>query len=219
MSIGTDTTLKFIIIGEANVGKTSILNRFIQNEYNEAINMTIGVNFNTKIVAVQHGGKEHLIRLQIWDSAGQERFNAIVGTFFRNTHGAVVVYDAGNMESYQRALLHWIPEVRKVEPDVPIVLVANKIDMYSDSDQAGIAPNLEDMEKLGNIYFKECSAKSNINTEVIFCYLASVVLLQRKDWTCCDPKSIKLIEPTNDSRGTGFQGSGTVDANMISRYC
>lgn len=88
---------KVVLIGDCNVGKTSLLLRFSDNIFNENPFSTIGVDFKIKTLKVD----DKIIKMQIWDTAGQERYRSISQAYFRNTHGCIAVYDITNRESFE----------------------------------------------------------------------------------------------------------------------
>lgn len=117
---------KVVIAGDGNVGKTSLIRRYCEGKFDESRIMTLGVDFQTKIVSV--GGK--LIKLSIWDVAGQDRFVSFRDTFYRGAHAAALVYDVTSPATFFN-LTHWHDEIQSVVPNVPVVVIGNKIDLYS----------------------------------------------------------------------------------------
>uniref|UniRef100_A0A8D3BL79 Si:dkey-16l2.16 n=1 Tax=Scophthalmus maximus TaxID=52904 RepID=A0A8D3BL79_SCOMX len=97
---------KLLIIGDSNVGKSSLLLRFADNSFSGSYITTIGVDF--KIRTVDMEGER--VKLQIWDTAGQERFRTITSTYYRNTHGVIIVYDVTNPESFVN-VKRWLNEI------------------------------------------------------------------------------------------------------------
>merc|ERR1712183_340065 len=87
---------KFIIVGDSNVGKSCLMMRFCDNKYKQDNDPTIGVEFGSRTLTVN----EKLLRLQIWDTAGQESFRSITRSYFRGAIGCVLVYDISNRDSY-----------------------------------------------------------------------------------------------------------------------
>lgn len=122
--------VKILVLGQANVGKTSLIERFINNKYTNDRRATIGVDFSSKSIEVT----ENLICvLQLWDTAGQERFNTgtLTSTFFRNADGVVLVYDVSCQESVEQ-LQQWREEIMSRisgEFDLPTVVIGNKSDL------------------------------------------------------------------------------------------
>uniref|UniRef100_A0A665SYY8 Ras-related protein Rab-35-like n=1 Tax=Echeneis naucrates TaxID=173247 RepID=A0A665SYY8_ECHNA len=97
---------KLLIIGDSNVGKSSLLLRFADNSFSGSYITTIGVDFKIRTVDIE--GER--VKLQIWDTAGQERFRTITSTYYRNTHGVIIVYDVTNPESFVN-VKRWLNEI------------------------------------------------------------------------------------------------------------
>ena len=91
-----DYLLKIVLIGDAAVGKSSLLFRYIDDIYEDNYTCTIGVDFKIKTIDIQN----KRVKLQIWDTAGQERFRPITSCYFRGAHGCLAVYDITNRESF-----------------------------------------------------------------------------------------------------------------------
>ena len=95
--IAYDHFFKILLVGDACVGKTSLLIRFSEDIFSQMYNMTIGIDFRTKIVV--HNGER--IKLQLWDTAGQERYRTITQAYYRGSHGVLVVYDVTSRSSFE----------------------------------------------------------------------------------------------------------------------
>ena len=142
------------------VGKSSLLLRFADNTFNGSYITTIGVDF--KIRTIEVDGER--VKLQIWDTAGQERFRTITSTYYRGTHGVIVVYDVTSGDSFAN-VKRWLHEIEHNCDIVNRVLVGNKND----------APNqkvvlTEDAQRFATqmgIQLFETSAKDNINVEEV----------------------------------------------------
>ncbi|GFR23752.1 ras-related protein Rab-18 [Trichonephila clavata] len=119
------TTLKILIIGESDVGKSSLLLRFTDDVFDPGLAATIGVDFKVKTVSVD-GNKA---KLAIWDTAGSERFRTLTPSYYRGAQGAILVYDVSNRQSFQK-LDQWLYELETYSTRTNIVkmLVGNKID-------------------------------------------------------------------------------------------
>lgn len=123
---------KFIIIGDEAVGKTCLLLQFTDKRYRTTHQVTVGVEFGSKTVEV--GGK--IIKLQCWDTAGQDRFRSIVRSYYRGAAGALLVYDITRRESFEH-VTQWLTEARNnADPDLVITLVGNKCDKVADRQVA-----------------------------------------------------------------------------------
>uniref|UniRef100_A0A674BS74 Ras-related protein Rab-35 n=1 Tax=Salmo trutta TaxID=8032 RepID=A0A674BS74_SALTR len=149
---------KLLIIGDSNVGKSSLLLRFADNSFSGSYITTIGVDF--KIRTVDIDGER--VKLQIWDTAGQERFRTITSTYYRNTHGVIIVYDVTNPESFVN-VKRWLNEITQNCDNVCKILVGNKNDDPS-KKQVDSHDAMRFGESVGVRVF-ETSAKENINVE------------------------------------------------------
>lgn len=120
-----DLLFKFIIIGDAAVGKSCLLHRFVDEEFKSDTTHTIGVEFGSKIIELA----ETTVKLQVWDTAGQERFRSVTRSYYRGAAGAILVFDVKNRDSYNHVSA-WLSDARSLaSPNISIVLVGNKVDM------------------------------------------------------------------------------------------
>jgi len=120
-----DYIAKVVVIGESSVGKTNILSRFSRNEFSIETKSTIGVEFLTKISEIK--GKK--IKLQIWDTAGQEKYKAITNSFYCNSNAALIVFDLSIKETFER-VDYWVKEVKKyTREDIILIHIGNKSDL------------------------------------------------------------------------------------------
>jgi Ras-related protein Rab-1A len=125
-----DYLYKFIILGDNNCGKTSLLGRYTDDiVQTEEYYPTIGVDF--KIKAVESNGKN--IKINIWDTAGQEKFKSIISYYYKNIAAAILVFDVTNRESFEN-IQSWIDEIKlncELSDKIPMVLIGNKNDKIS----------------------------------------------------------------------------------------
>nr|XP_014432011.1 ras-related protein Rab-35 [Pelodiscus sinensis] len=158
----------------SGVGKSSLLLRFADNTFSGSYITTIGVDF--KIRTVEINGEK--VKLQIWDTAGQERFRTITSTYYRGTHGVIVVYDVTSAESFVN-VKRWLHEINQNCDDVCRILVGNKND-----DPERKVVETEDAYKFAGqmgIQLFETSAKENINVEEMFNCITELVLRAKKE--------------------------------------
>ncbi|CAD8089982.1 unnamed protein product [Paramecium sonneborni] len=121
----SDYVFKFIIIGNGNCGKTSLLYHYNNGKQIQNVKQTVGVEFSTKVIQV----KQKRIKMQLWDTAGQERYRALTKGYYRGALGALIVFDVTNSESFE-ALKEWIKNARDFsKPSIQIIIVGNKIDL------------------------------------------------------------------------------------------
>lgn len=168
-----DHLFKLLIIGDSGVGKSSILLRFADNMFSGSYITTIGVDF--KIRTINIDGEK--VKLQIWDTAGQERFRTITSTYYRGTHGVIIVYDVTNAESFVN-VKRWLHEIEQNCEVVNRVLVGNKDDcpelkVVETQDAQKFA------ERMG-VQLYETSAKENQNIEEVFNCITKLVLQSKK---------------------------------------
>ena len=153
---------KIIIIGDAAVGKSNILTRYIKNEFCQNQKSTVGVELGIKFIKI----KGVNAKIQIWDTAGQERYRAITSSYYKGSHGCFIVYDITNQSSFDN-VEKWYEHVQKeAGKDISIILVGNKSDLENErkvSKEKG-----EDLAKNLNCPFFETSAFSGINISQIF---------------------------------------------------
>jgi small GTP-binding protein len=117
---------KVVVAGDGNVGKTSLVRRYCEGKFEQSRITTLGVDFQTKLVKI--GDKT--IKLSIWDVAGQDRFVSFRDTFYRGAHAVALVYDVTSPATFFN-LMHWRDEIQSVVPLVPMVVIGNKIDLFS----------------------------------------------------------------------------------------
>lgn len=168
-----DHLFKLLIIGDSGVGKSSLLIRFSDNTFSGSYITTIGVDFKIRTVVI----RGERVKLQIWDTAGQERFRTITNTYYRGTHGVIVVYDVTNGESFAN-VKRWLQEIESNCDVVNKVLVGNKND-----DPYRKVVVTEDAQRFANqmdIQLYETSAKDNINVEEMFLAITEQVLRHKK---------------------------------------
>jgi small GTP-binding protein len=157
-----DFLYKVVIIGDSGVGKSNILTRWTRNEFNLESKSTIGVEFTTR--TVQINGKN--IKVQIVDTAGQERFQAITSIYYRGAVGALVVYDITKHQTF-RNVEKWLRELHNNTNDnVSVILVGNKVDLSNLREVT--TEEAKNWAAQHNISFIETSALDNTNIEQCF---------------------------------------------------
>lgn len=160
---------KLVFLGEQNVGKTSLIARFMYDSWSETYEATIGIDFLSKTVYLDN----RTVRLQLWDTAGQERFRCLIPSYIRDSKIAIIVYDVTNMSSFIN-IGRWLEEVRNERGnDVIIMLVGNKIDLLEKRQIATIEGELK--AKQLNIMFIETSAKNGFNVKHLFSRITSAL--------------------------------------------
>ncbi|XP_066936936.1 ras-related protein ORAB-1-like [Clytia hemisphaerica] len=160
-----DFLFKILIIGDSGTGKSSLLIRFCDDFFSDKFISTIGVDFKIKTIALD----EKLVKLQIWDSAGQERFRTLTTTYYRGAHAIIIVYDVTDRSTFVN-IGTWLAEINKnATENVIIALVGNKCDIQERQVEYEAARAFAD--RLG-VLFLETSAKEDINIQRLFNELA-----------------------------------------------
>ena len=154
--------LKYVIVGDASVGKSNLLLRYSHGQFREEYQLTIGVEFGSNNVAID----DKIYRIQIWDTAGQENFRSITRAYYKNSACALIVYDISRKESFEN-ISSWIEDCKNSSPkSVFMVLVGNKCDL-EENREVSEEEGRELAEKNGMLFF-ETSAKTGKNVEQVF---------------------------------------------------
>ena len=165
-----DYSLKFIMVGNPGVGKSTLIEKYINNRFVSQNDITIGVEYNYKIVNID----DKKIKIELWDTAGQERFNSIVRSYYRNAIAVFVVYDISNRLSYN-ALPRWIKILDEVDSNIKFkVLIGNKTDINT-FVHVNKLEGEQVAKKFNFCAFYETSAKNGQNIEDIFENLTKII--------------------------------------------
>ena len=165
-----EVILKFLILGDITVGKTTLLLKYIDNFTPEIYISTLGVDYKTKNI-VFNGIK---VSLQIWDTAGQERYKVITKSFVKGTDGIIFMYDITQKESFVN-IKKWIEETEgENQGDVKKIIVGNKID--KEEDRQVTDEMKEKLSKEVDIDLIEVSAKKGIDVDKVFDILVEKIL-------------------------------------------
>ena len=160
---------KIVFAGDSGVGKTSIIRRFVNGEYeNNGAVPTVNVDFSSKIFIVDN----QEVRLQLWDTAGQEAYRSISKSYFRNAKAIILVYDVNSRSSFQ-SLEEWVGMIEEQTKDVPWVLFGNKSDLPDSSVSDDEATEFCEMH---NVIGFRGSAKTGINIDECFYEVAQLIL-------------------------------------------
>ena len=153
--------LKLLLLGDSSVGKTSILNKYISNKFDESSISTVGVDYMDKIIDYN----KFKIKLQIWDTSGEEKFRTITKNFYRNADGLLVVFDLTKKESYDH-IKSWINEAKENNDKLKTILIGNKLDL---KDERIVAIDVaKQFTEKNNLKYIETSAKDGTNINESF---------------------------------------------------
>ncbi|XP_010249765.1 PREDICTED: ras-related protein RHN1-like isoform X2 [Nelumbo nucifera] len=157
---------KLVLLGDMGTGKTSLVLRFVKGQFFEYQESTIGAAFFTQVLSLN----EATVKFDIWDTAGQERYHSLTPMYYRGAAAAVVVYDISSVDSFIRAK-KWVQELqRQGNPNMVMVLVANKADLQDKrkvENEEG-----EQYAKENELFFIETSAKTAQNVNELFYEIA-----------------------------------------------
>jgi small GTP-binding protein len=158
-----DLSIKISIFGDAGNGKTSLINRFVNNKFTADNCATMGIDCKVKTININN----KTIKIFIWDTAGQERYSPIIKPCYRDTDGIIITYDTTNYESFTH-LHKWMDEIKNIIDidEIEIMLVGTKSDLYHER-----AVPIEEVIDFVNLYgmrYLETSAKEGTNIDMIF---------------------------------------------------
>ncbi|BFZ52992.1 GTP-binding protein of the rab/ypt [Savitreella phatthalungensis] len=183
---------KLVLLGESAVGKSSLVLRFVKDQFSDYRESTIGAAFLTQTLALDDNTT---IKFEIWDTAGQERYKSLAPMYYRNANCAVVVYDITQSASLDKAKA-WIKELqRQANEGIIIALAGNKHDLAEDKREVATEDAQAYAAEAGLVFF-ETSAKDAHNVQELFMAIA---------------KKLPLDSPANRQRQTPAARSGGVD--------
>lgn len=167
---GRNFSFKCVLLGEGCVGKTSLVLRYVENKFNDKHITTLQASFLTKKLNI--GGKR--VNLSIWDTAGQERFHALGPIYYRDSNGAILVYDITDEDSFQK-VKNWVKELRKMlGNDICLCIAGNKIDLEKER-HVSVADAEAYAASVGAKHF-HTSAKLNKGIEEMFLDLSKSMI-------------------------------------------
>ena len=150
--------IKILTLGDSGVGKTSIIQKFINDKFNQSMLSTIGVDFQSKVIIIDN----IKVKLKIWDTTGQERFKTLTSQYYNGADGALLIFDITSKMTFDR-ISFWMNELneKKKLNELGLLLIGNKIDLNDkrtvDKEEAEI------FARENNINYYETSASKNIN--------------------------------------------------------
>jgi len=162
-----EIAMKVVVVGNGAVGKSSMIQRYCKNVFTKEYKKTIGVDFLEKLISLDDGTE---IRLMLWDTAGQEEFNAITKSYYRGAQACVLAFSTTDRPSFEKVEIWKSKLEEQVDSNIPLVLVQNKIDLL---DQAVV--NKEEADELAKklkLRFYRTSVKEDLNINEVFKYLA-----------------------------------------------
>eukprot|EP01038_Epipyxis_sp_PR26KG_P006983 gene6983-9544_t len=202
-----DHVFKILLIGDAGVGKSSILLQFTDGYFNDNLQSTIGVDFKVKVMdAAGPDGRTKRVKVTIWDTAGQERFRTLTSSYYRGAQGIILVYDVARVETFD-SLSMWLQEVEQFSmgggKEVVKLLVGNKV------DQTRVVPRekADEWARSRGMLFMEASAKTKegiaqVFNEVVQKVLENPALLSNTRPAKPGTRNLSSPSPNTSSKGS-----------------
>ncbi|MCQ2820342.1 MAG: GTP-binding protein [archaeon] len=178
--------LKIVIIGNANTGKTSFVNRYIHNKFTNTYKATLGSQFDYKIVEI----KDVVYRVHFWDLGGQDRNPQVTNLFSRDSHGVIILCEANNSQSLEDTLV-WKKSVQENnDNNISVILIENKSDLFEGGDEAGIETIQEFAKNNSFDGAFRTSAKTGFGVEKAMTFLFNNIVERRAN----DPSIVESGE-------------------------
>ena len=194
-----DLSFKIIVIGDAGVGKSCLTLKAIKNYFTEGHNATVGFDFFTYCIKLNGT----VIKLQVWDTCGQEIYKSLVFNFFRNSSLALMVYSINSKESFDN-INYWLKDIKnQSSPDVKIFLIGNKADLEQEREvPTNDGEKLKEEQKFD--LFMETSAKTGFNAEKVFIEAAKILYQDYLSYRERSSRTSSMLSiPLNYSRTGG----------------
>ncbi|XP_067326075.1 ras-related protein Rab-17 isoform X1 [Anolis sagrei] len=165
---------KIVLLGSSSVGKSSLAYRYVKKDFRDSL-PTVGCSFFTHILSLDNS----TIKLEIWDTAGQEKYHSVCHLYYRGANAAVLVYDITKKETLEKAKL-WLRELEKefLQDEIIIVLVGNKVDLSEEREVT--LQEAKDFANTKSMLYMETSAKTNHQVTELFTALAHELLKQKQ---------------------------------------
>ena len=190
-------SFKVVLVGESGVGKTSIITQFIDQTFQEDMQSTTGGTFSTKSV-VCDGGK--ILKFEIWDTAGQEKYRSLTAMFYKDANAAVMVYDVTRKDSFEEVKNYWMNQIKDNSPEnIILAIAANKSDLIE--HEAVDEESARNYAKENNCIFMTTSAKNSEGINGLFEEIA-------KKYT--GASSVKIKEEDGDEPQNAEEQKNTV---------
>ena len=190
-NVKDDFKLKIVVVGDSGVGKTNLIRRFIQNDFQSNSKATVGVEFFSKSFKIN----DNVFKIEIWDTAGQERYKSITAAYYKGAKGGLVVYDVTSKTSFDN-VDNWVSEIKeKASTDMKTMMIGNKIDLKDERTVS--TEEALDKAKLLELPLMEASALDSTNVKQAFYDLLKEMYKEVK-------KTIDVVEQT-EKQNEGVQ--------------
>ena len=190
-NVKDDFKLKIVVVGDSGVGKTNLIRRFIQDDFQSNSKATVGVEFFSKSFKIN----DNVFKIEIWDTAGQERYKSITAAYYKGAKGGLVVYDVTSKTSFDN-VDNWVSEIKeKASTDMKTMMIGNKIDLKDERTVS--TEEALDKAKLLELPLMEASALDSTNVKQAFYDLLKEMYKEVK-------KTIDVVEQT-EKQNEGVQ--------------
>lgn len=188
----SDKLIKICVIGDAGNGKTSLINKFTHNHFDQNTGETIGIDFKSRIIDL----KNQQVKINVWDTAGQERFKDIIKVCYRDADGIIVTYDTTNPASFKN-LTRWFEKINELITPLytTIILVGTKCDLVDLRSVSSI--EIAEFISKYNVKYLETSSKEGKNIDMLFQVFAEIICqnMEKNPKPVQRNKEVKLSRP------------------------
>ena len=194
-----ETLIKLVIIGDSGVGKSNFLFKFIEGQFSPLHVATVGFDYKSKIITLPQSKKK--VKLQIWDTAGQEKYMSINKNLFQRVQGIILMYDLTKRETFERLTI-WLNIIKQMTNEIPIILVANKLD-EEDNEENGRIVETDEGEafaKENEFQFLEASGLNGTNVDKVFNNISELII-----------KNLQEDRSSSISNGNQLNHPGTIE--------
>ena len=211
-----DLSFKIIIVGDSGVGKSCLSIKATRNYFEDFYSPTVGFEFLTFNVKVD----EKIVKLQIWDTCGQEVYRSLISSFYRSASLAIIVYSIENADSFNN-IEKWLNDIKtQSNPDVKIFLIGNKADL-EDKRKITKATGEKFCQEHQISFFAETSAKTGFNVENVFVEVAKELYIQHEDIKnrLSRSGSISLLEYNKEENNNKYNLENEDEENRQKKVC
>ena len=211
-----DLSFKIIIVGDSGVGKSCLSIKATRNYFEDFYSPTVGFEFLTFNVKVD----EKIVKLQIWDTCGQEVYRSLISSFYRSASLAIIVYSIENEASFNN-IEKWLNDIKtQSNPDVKIFLIGNKADL-EDKRKITKATGEKFCQEHQISFFAETSAKTGFNVENVFVEVAKELYIQHEDIKnrLSRSGSISLLEYNKEEKNNKYNLENEDEENRQKKVC
>ena len=211
-----DLSFKIIIVGDSGVGKSCLSIKATRNYFEDFYSPTVGFEFLTFNVKVD----EKIVKLQIWDTCGQEVYRSLISSFYRSASLAIIVYSIENADSFNN-IEKWLNDIKtQSNPDVKTFLIGNKADL-EDKRKITKATGEKFCQEHQISFFAETSAKTGFNVENVFVEVAKELYIQHEDIKnrLSRSGSISLLEYNKEENNNKYNLENEDEENRQKKVC